>query len=314
MPPPSGQTSGIGTVTSSAALQSPEIVITPDLERAASYGVTSQAIADTIRVATSGAYDSSLSKLNLDTRQVAIRVTLDASVRQSIEKIAMIPVPATGGTVTLGAIADITLGSAPSRISRLDRSRNVTLSIELNGRNLPDVNAEVQALSAYQNLPDGVSFAEQGDLKRQAELFTSFASAMAIGNFCVYAVLVLLFHDCLQPITILTALPLALGGALFPLVVTGTSFSMPSVIGLLLLMGIVSKNSILLVDSWVDAKQPVTVDRYGKGDSQDGQIYALFRQTQGCQSVPAWADTDATPLDRAVRAIRTPVWPSKIWT
>ncbi|PTE13038.1 efflux RND transporter permease subunit, partial [Pseudogemmobacter blasticus] len=246
---------GIGTVTSSAALQSPEIVITPDLERAASYGVTSQAIADTIRVATSGAYDSALSKLNLDTRQIAIRVTLDASVRQSIEQIAMIPVPATGGTVTLGAIADISLGSAPSQINRLDRSRNVTISIELNGRNLSDVNAEVQKLSAYQNLPDGVSFAEQGDLKRQAELFTSFASAMAIGIFCVYAVLVLLFHDFLQPITILTALPLALGGALFPLVITGTSFSMPSVIGLLLLMGIVSKNSILLVDYVIEARR-----------------------------------------------------------
>ena len=246
---------GIGAVTSSAALQSPEIVITPDLARAASYGVTSQAIADTIRVATAGAYDSSLSKLNLDTRQIAIRVTLDPSVRQSLDKIRMIPVAATGGTVTLGAIADVHMGSAPSKISRLDRSRNVTISIELNGRNLSDVNAEVQALSAYQNLPDGVSFAEQGDLKRQSELFTSFASAMGIGIFCVYAVLVLLFHDFLQPITILAALPLALGGALFPLVITGTSFSMPSVIGLLLLMGIVTKNSILLVDYVIEARR-----------------------------------------------------------
>ena len=247
--------SGIGAVTSSAALQSPEIVITPDLARAASYGVTSQAIADTIRVATAGAYDSALSKLNLDTRQIAIRVTLESSVRASIDKIRAIPVPATDGTVTLGAIADIKMGSAPSKISRLDRKRNVTISIELNGRNLSDVNAEVQALSSYQNLPSGVDFVDQGDLKRQAELFTSFASAMAIGIFCVYAVLVLLFHDFLQPITILAALPLALGGALFPLVVTGTSFSMPSVIGLLLLMGIVTKNSILLVDYVIEARR-----------------------------------------------------------
>ena len=247
--------SGIGAVTSSAALQSPEIVITPDLARAASYGVTSQSIADTIRVATAGAYDSALSKLNLDTRQIAIRVTLDASVRASIDKIRAIPVPATDGTVTLGAIADVKMGSALSKISRLDRKRNVTISIELNGRNLSDVNAEVQALSSYQNLPSGVGFVDQGDLKRQAELFTSFASAMAIGIFCVYAVLVLLFHDFLQPVTILAALPLALGGALFPLVVTGTSFSMPSVIGLLLLMGIVTKNSILLVDYVIMARK-----------------------------------------------------------
>lgn len=245
----------IGNVSSSAALQSPEIVITPDMARAASYGVTSQVIADTIRVATAGAYDSALSKLNLDARQVPIRVSLDQSVRASIDSISTIPVPAKDGTVNLGSIARIAMGSAASEIRRLDRSRNVTITIELNGRNLSEVNSEVQALSAYQNLPAGVSFAEQGDLKRQAELFTSFASAMAIGIFCVYAVLVLLFHDFLQPVTILMALPLALGGALFPLVVTGTSFSMPSVIGLLLLMGIVSKNSILLVDYVIMARR-----------------------------------------------------------
>ena len=110
-------------------------------------------------------------------------------------------------------------------------------------------------MSAYQNLPNGVSFIEQGDLKRQSELFTSFATAMAIGIFCVYAVLVLLFHDFLQPLTILMALPLALGGALMPLVLSGTSFSMPAVIGLLLLMGIVSKNSILLVEYAIEARR-----------------------------------------------------------
>ncbi len=246
---------GTGNVNSSAALQSPEIVITPDMARAASYGVTPQSISDTIRVATAGAYDTALSQLNFDTRQVPIVVTLDPSARASIDGIRMIPVPATDGTVTLGAIAEIAMGSAPSEIKRLDRSRNITLSIKLNGRNLSDVNAEVQAFSSYQNLPVGVSFSEQGDLKRQAELFTSFASSMAIGIFCVYAVLVLLFRDFLQPITILMALPLALGGAVFPLVMTGTSFSMPSVIGLLLLMGIVSKNSILLVDYVIMARR-----------------------------------------------------------
>jgi multidrug efflux pump subunit AcrB len=150
--------------------------------------------------------------------------------------------------VTLGAIAEISLGSSPSEINRLDRSRNVSVTIELNGRSLSEVNAEVAQLDAYRNLPSGVHFIEQGDLKRQSELFTNFATAMALGIFCVYAVLVILFRDFLQPVTILAALPLALGGALFPLVITSTSFSMPAVIGLLLLMGIVSKNSILLVD------------------------------------------------------------------
>ncbi|MGY9049857.1 MAG: efflux RND transporter permease subunit, partial [Rhodobacterales bacterium] len=239
---------GIGNVTSSASMQSPAIVITPDLARAASYGVTSKGISDAIRVATSGAYDSALSQLNLPERQIPIRVVLAEQARQSLEQIKLIPVAGSGGNVTLGAIAEVSLGSSPSEINRLDRSRNISVTIELNGRTLSDVNGEVEQLQSYQNLPSGVSFVEQGDLKRQSELFSSFGTAMALGIFCVYAVLVILFRDFLQPVTILMALPLALGGALFPLVITGTSFSMPAVIGLLLLMGIVSKNSILLVD------------------------------------------------------------------
>lgn len=246
---------GIGSVTSSAALQSPEIVITPNPIRAAAFGVTSQDISDAIRIATAGTYDKALSKLNLPERQVSIRVLLNEDTRQSIDQIKLILVAGSGGNVQLGAIADITVGSAPSQINRLDRSRNVSVSIELNGRNLSDVNREVQQLSSYRNLPSGVEFIEQGDLKRQTELFSSFLSAMAIGIFCVYAVLVLLFRDFLQPITILMALPLALGGALFPLVITDTSFSMPAVIGLLLLMGIVTKNSILLVEYAIAARR-----------------------------------------------------------
>ncbi len=135
-----------------------------------------------------------------------------------------------------------------SEINRIDRARNVTLSVELNGRILGDVNREAQALSALRQLPPGVYQVQQGELQQSSELFESFAIAMAIGVFCVYAVLVLLFHDFLQPVTILMALPLALGGALVPLLVTGMSFSMPAVIGLILLMGIVTKNSILLVE------------------------------------------------------------------
>lgn len=246
---------GIGEITSSAAMQSPEIIIKPDLARAASLGITSQGISDAIRVATSGAYDAALSKLNLPERQVPIRVMLDEGNRQALEQIAAIPVAGNGGNVALGAIAEISLGSSPSQIDRLDRQRNVTLTVALNGRNLSDVQAQAEQLSAYRDLPDGVHFVAQGDARRSSELFTSFASAMAIGVFCVYAVLVLLFGDFLQPVTILMALPLALGGALMPLVLTGTSFSMPAVIGLLLLMGIVSKNSILLVEYAIMARR-----------------------------------------------------------
>jgi len=246
---------GIGNVTSSAAMQTPEVTIKPDLAQAASLGVTSKAIAEAIRVATAGAYDTALSKLNLPERQVAIRVMLDTASRQSLDAISLIPVDGKESNIALGAIADISIGSSPSQIDRLDRSRNVSLTVELNGRNLSDVTAEAAQLPSYKNLPQGVKFVEQGELKRQSELFSSFGTSMAIGIFCIYAVLVLLFHDFLQPVTILMALPLALGGALLPLVLTGTSFSMPAVIGLILLMGIVSKNSILLVEYAIEARR-----------------------------------------------------------
>lgn len=180
-----------------------------------------------------------LSQLNLPERQVPIRVTLADQTRQSLDEIRLLPVAGTDGNVTFAAIAEVAMGSSPSEINRLDRSRNVSVTIALNGRGLSDVNSEVAQLSSYQNLHSGVTLVEQGDIKQQSELFTNFATAMVLGIFCGYAVLVLLFDDFPQPVTILTALPLTLGGALFPLVIASTRFSMPAMIGLLLLMGIV---------------------------------------------------------------------------
>ncbi|WP_105427840.1 efflux RND transporter permease subunit [Neorhizobium tomejilense] len=239
---------GIGAVTSSASRQAPEVQIVPDLNRAAALGVTAEAISEAVRVATSGDYSSSLAKLNLPQRQLPIRVRFDPGNRTTLDDIANLRVAGARGSVDLGSVADIRIGGSPSEISRIDRSRNVTLSVELNGRILGEVYREAQALPALQNLPDDVRLVEQGELERSSELFDNFAIAMGIGVFCIYAVLVLLFHDFLQPLTILMALPLSLGGALLPLVLTGTSFSMPVLIGLLMLMGVVTKNSILLVE------------------------------------------------------------------
>ncbi len=239
---------GIGAVTSSAARQAPEVQITPDFARAAALGVTSSNIAEAVRVATDGEYSSALPKLNLPQRQVPIVVRFTPEARTNLDDIRTMRVAGTSGSVDLGSIADIRIGGSPSEIDRIDRMRNVTVSVELNGRILNDVYREAKALPALQHLPPGVTLVEQGELQRSSELFQSFALAMAIGVFCIYAVLVVLFHDFLQPFTILMALPLSLGGALLPLVVTGSSFSMPAVIGLLMLMGVVTKNSILLVE------------------------------------------------------------------
>jgi len=239
---------GIGAVTSSASRQAPEVQIVPDFARAAALGVTSSSIAEAVRVATGGDYSAALPKLNLPQRQVPIVVRFAPAARTTLDDIKNIRVVGTSGSVDLGSIADIRIGGSPSQIDRIDRMRNVTLSVELNGRILGDVNREAMALPALQNLPAGVALVQQGELQRSSEMMQSFALAMEIGVFCIYAVLVLLFHDFLQPFTILMALPLSIGGALLPLVATGTSFSMSVVIGLLMLMGVVTKNSILLVE------------------------------------------------------------------
>ena len=254
---------GIGNVTSSAALQRPEVQLVPDAARTAALGITAGAAADAMRIATYGDYSTGLPKLNLPERQVPLRVRVDPSQRQSLDAIGQLRVnAASGGSVALASLGNLTMGSSPAQIDRLDRERQITLSVELNGRTLGEVDREARQLPALRQLPAGVHSVDQGELQRQGELFSSFGTAMAVGIFCVYAVLVLLFHDFLQPATILCALPLSLGGALFALWVSGMSFSMPSVIGLLMLMGIVTKNSILLVEYAIVARRRDGLSRF----------------------------------------------------
>ncbi|WP_394756997.1 efflux RND transporter permease subunit [Rhodoferax sp.] len=239
---------GIGNVSSSASLVRPEIIVRPDFARAADLGVTAASMGETVRVATAGDYDTSLSQLNLSERQVPIRVKLPDAVRADLAALARLSVPGKSGPVLLGNVASITMASGPAQIDRLNRSRNVTLDVELGRRQLGEVNTEARALPSLKNLPAGVSIAELGDAQEMQSLFASFGVAMLIGVLCIYGVLVLLFHDFMQPVTILAALPLSMGGAFVALLLTGRALSMPSMIGLIMLMGIVTKNSILLVD------------------------------------------------------------------
>jgi len=246
---------GIGNVTSSASLVRPEIIVRPDFARAADLGVTAQSVAETVRVATAGDYDMSLPKLNFSERQVPVRVKLPDGVRADLAAIERLTVPGRYGPVMLANVADVSIDSGPAQIDRLNRSRNITLEVELAGRELGAVNAEAMALPSLKSLPPGVRIAELGDAQEMQALFASFGLAMTIGVLCIYMVLVLLFHDFLQPVTILAALPLSIGGAFVALLLTGKSFSMPSLIGLLMLMGIVTKNSILLVEYAIVARR-----------------------------------------------------------
>ena len=246
---------GLGSVASSASLIRPEITVRPDFARAADLGVTSSAIGETLRIATLGDYDVSLPKLNLSERQVPIVVKLADSARQDLSVLERLSVPGTRGPVMLGQVATLEIASGPAVIDRYDRSRNVNFEIELSGLPLGDVTKAVQALPSVKSLPAGVKVVEVGDAEVMGELFASFGVAMLTGVLCIYIVLVLLFKDFLHPVTILAALPLSLGGAFVGLLLAQKSFSMPSLIGLIMLMGIATKNSILLVEYAIVARR-----------------------------------------------------------
>ncbi len=253
---------GLGNITSTASLVRPEISIRPNFARMADLGVTAESVGEVVRIATAGDYSAALAKLNLPQRQVPIRVQMPESAREQIDVLAQLPVRGKAGNVKLGNVADITVSSGSAQINRMDRSRNVAINIELNGRQLGDVFNEVGKLPSLQALPPGVKRGESGDAERMKELFGSFGLAMLTGVLCVYVVLVLLFKDFLQPLTILAALPFAFGGAFVALLLTHSSFSMPSLIGLLMLMGIVTKNSILLVDYAITARREHGLERF----------------------------------------------------
>jgi multidrug efflux pump subunit AcrB len=239
---------GIGNVVSNSSVLRPEVVVRPDFARAADLGVTTGAIAETLRVATAGDYDQSLAKLNLPDRQIPIVVKLRDDARQDLQLLARLTVQGTRGPVMLGNVATLSLESGPAQIDRYERQRNVTFDIELAGQPLGKVQTAVTNLPAIKNLPESISLAPIGDAEAMKELFASFGLAMFTGVMCIYIVLVLLFKDFMQPATILVALVLSIPGAFLALFLTHTAISMPSMIGLIMLMGIATKNSILLVE------------------------------------------------------------------
>ena len=246
---------GVGSIQSSAALVRTEIIVKPDLARAAELGVTSSAIAETLRIATVGDYNSALPKMNLPQRQIPIVVKLDAAAREDLAVLERLTVPGARGPVMIGQVASLEFGGGPAVIDRFNRARNINFEVELAGIALGDIKTQVEALPSVNNLPAGVKVLELGDAEVQSELFASFGLAMLTGVLCIYIVLVLLFKDFVQPVTILAALVLSIPGAFLALFITQTAISMPSMIGLIMLMGIATKNSILLVEYAIMARR-----------------------------------------------------------
>ncbi|MCB4767195.1 efflux RND transporter permease subunit [Ancylobacter sp. Lp-2] len=246
---------GLTNVVTSAALERPELRVMPRLSEAAQLGVSVADIAQTVRIATIGDISQNLAKFSAGDRQVPIRVQLDQNARTDLATFRTLKVrTAAGAAVPLDSVADISFATGPTSLDRYDRARRIAIEADLStGTELGEALAEVYALPAAKNLPVGVTLKEAGDAEIMAEVFGGFATAMGAGVMMVLAVLVLLFANLLQPITILVALPLSVGGAFVALLITNNAMTLPVVIGFLMLMGIVTKNAILLVDFAIDS-------------------------------------------------------------
>mgnify|MGYP000857387343 CR=1 FL=1 len=245
----------VANVVSTAALDRPELRIIPRKALATRLNVTTETLAATVRVATVGDVGPRLAKFDVGERLVPIRVMIGESGRADRQVLEQLRVPTLRGTtVPLLAIADIQLGQGPATISRHDRQRSVKIEADLVGTTAQSkADEDIEELPVMKSLPKGVEVLQSGDSEAKKELMDGFAPVMSKGLMMVYAVLVLLFHSFLQPVTILFSLPLSIGGAVIALLITGNSLNLPVAIGLLMLMGIVTKNAIMLVDFAIEA-------------------------------------------------------------
>jgi len=239
---------------STAELDRPELRVIPHRQRAADLGVSTEALSETIRVATLGDIDANLAKFNAGDRLIPVRVELERRARADAGLLQALRVStAAGGSVPLSAVADFDMSRGPTAINRYDRTRRVTIEADMAGNHaLGEGLAAVQALPTAKNMPAGIELRQFGDVEIMQEVFDSFSAAISAGLMMVYAVLILLFGSFMQPVTILLSLPLSIGGAIIALLMTGRAMSLPVVIGVLMLMGIVTKNAIMLVDFAVE--------------------------------------------------------------
>ncbi|TCD06741.1 efflux RND transporter permease subunit [Erythrobacteraceae bacterium CFH 75059] len=233
-----------------ADLRRPELIITPREDLAAQLGVTTAALSNAIRIATLGEIDQNAARFSLTDRQVPIRVILPRESRRDIATIQNLPVPtASGASVPLRRVADISFGSGPTQIQRYNQSRRVFVGADLaEGQVKGPVMESIQRLPIMRDLPPGVSNEAVGEDKWQAEMIASFAVAVVSGVLLVFGVLVLLYHRFVSPLVNMTSLLLAPLGGLIALLIVDQPISMPVYIGMLMLLGIVAKNSILLID------------------------------------------------------------------
>ena len=243
--------------SSKASLVRPEIQITPKAELAAEMWITSAALASTLRIATIGESGSNTAKFNTGDKQIPILVRVEKDVREDLFRLAGLRIPSTtGAPVPLDVVADISLSTGPTSIDRYDRQYRTSVEADVaEGYFLGQATAAIDGLPIAAAMPEGTRIQAGGDAEVMGEVFTQFGLAMGAGILLVYVVLVLLFSSFLTPITILLSLPLAIGGAIFALYLYGSGIGLSVVIGFLMLMGIVTKNAIMLVEFAMGAMQ-----------------------------------------------------------
>ncbi len=245
----------VANVISDLAPDRPELRIRPHGDLSTRLGVSTESLSETIRVATIGDVAPALAKFDAGDRLIPIRVQLDGSARTNRQVLQQLLVPvARGGGVPLSSIADIELYQGPTSIRRYDRHRLAKVEADLIGDTaLGDALQRIFELPAYTKRPAEITIGRAGDAEALNEMGGAFADVMRLGLLMVYAVLVLLFRSFLQPITILFSLPLSIGGAIIALLITGKQLTIPVWIGILMLMGIVTKNAIMLVDFAIES-------------------------------------------------------------
>jgi hydrophobe/amphiphile efflux-1 (HAE1) family protein len=268
-------------VQSSAALARPELLVQPDPRRAAEMGVMVSAIARTAQLSTIGDQEQNQAKFDLTDRQISIRVQLAPEDRGDLQVLEQVRVPSqTGAAIPLRNVASIGFGFGPSQIDRFDRQRQVSIKANLaEGVALGQALQAIRATEAYKAMPKGVQEAPTGDVEIQKDVFEGFAFAMVAAVMLIYAVLVLLYSDFFHPLTIMLSLPLSIGGALIALVITQQPLGLYALIGIVMLMGLAIKNSILLVDYCINAEAAGTPRLQAVVESGEARMRPILMTT-----------------------------------
>lgn len=234
----------------------PEVAIVPRPDAMARLGVTPDALAALLRVATMGDAERNLARVTQGDGDVPIVLRLPSAARGNLQTLQGLRIPVAGGFTTLGAVADVRYAAASEKLNRMDLKRQVMIEADLvGGARLGEAVGAIRSLPVMRDLPEGVGTGSIGNQRAMEQLFQSLAIVFATAVVLMYALLVLLFGDMRRPLVILSALPPAIAGALAALLMGRFALDLPALIGILMLLGLAAKNSILIVDNAAEGER-----------------------------------------------------------